>query len=222
MKLDINKKILSFNEIPSQAEAAEKSVILLRHSMRQSLCHGADPGLTPEGTDYALQCGSFLTGLSEAGFGASPRLRTIETAQALQSGGGFPETEIAICPEIRDTSLFSKPENLEIFIKDGTLTSRLQEYFTTGKADGMIDLAVYSENLLKFLTSSKFQSKNTILTSHDIVCASLLLPLDIYPFKLDDWCGYIQGAALFFAQGKWQVFYTVPDAANRQKYALFI
>lgn len=222
MEISINKKILSFREILPYALDAEKSVILLRHSMRQTLNNGSDPGLTPEGTAYALQCGTLLAGLSETAFGASPRKRTVETARSLQIGGGFPQTEIKVYPEIRDTSLFTHEDNLDIAIKEGKVAEILQEYFTTGKAGGMIDLDTYSAQLLQFLTGNVFEQRNTILLAHDIVCASLMLPLKIYPFKMDDWCGYIQGASLFLNRGKWHIFYTVPDAEKREKYALFV
>ena len=56
MELRIEKKLLSFRDIPALADRAERSVLLLRHSMRESLNHGTDPVLTPEGTAFARQC----------------------------------------------------------------------------------------------------------------------------------------------------------------------
>ena len=87
MKTIIHTQILSFKDMPILAKQYDRTVLLLRHSMRESLNNGMDPGLTPEGRNYALQCGSFLTGLEEVSFGSSPRKRTIETAQALQQDG---------------------------------------------------------------------------------------------------------------------------------------
>ena len=47
--------------------------------------------------------------------------------------------------------------------------------------------------------------------------------MKVYPFVMNDWCGYIQGAALFRSrQGGWSIYYTVPDAANRPKTAVFV
>ena len=57
----------------------------------------------------------------------------------------------------------------------------------------------------------------------DILLVALLSVYEVYPFKLDDWCGYVQGAALFRDKnGAWSIAYAVPDAAHRQKYALFV
>ena len=56
MDLQVENHILSFGEISSLAAGSERSVLLLRHSMRESLNHGTDPVLTPEGTAFAHQC----------------------------------------------------------------------------------------------------------------------------------------------------------------------
>ena len=222
MNVTVNRMILSFKDMPRLAEQCEKTVLLLRHSMRETLNNGIDPGLTAEGADYARQCGTFLAGMKEVSFGASPRKRTFETAQGLQNGGGFPVSEIETYPEISELGLFSHPENLAAMLKDGSLAEVLRSYFTTGKAPGTVDLEEYARGLSDFLTQSRFKSRNTILLSHDIVCVSLLLPRRVYPFKLDDWCGYIQGGALLCSKGQWQLHYIVPDAADRKQHALFV
>ena len=223
MKIKVQKGILSFKDIPSKAAKADQTVLLLRHSMRRSLNEGTfDPGLTPEGTAYAVECGRLLAGLPDVCFGASPRLRTIETARCLMQGGGFPESEISLYPQIRDTAIFTRPENLDIALTNGNVPQLLQAYFLTGKAEGMIDLPTASGNLLSFLTRTEFPSSCVVLTTHDIICATLLLVHAVYPFRLDDWCGYIQGGALFCHQGSWELYYTVPDSENRPKYTLFV
>ena len=222
MKLIVPTEILSFNDMPRLAEQFDRTVLLLRHSMRETLNHGLDPGLTEEGRNYALQCGKLLTGLADVSFGASPRKRTIETAQALQQGGELGDSDVDIYTEIQDTALFSRPENLALSLQNGNLPEILEKYFTTGKAPGTLDLADYSDKLLNFLAETKFKTRNTILLSHDIICASLLLPQKAYPFKLDDWCGYIQGGALLFSEETCHLHYIVPSADNRKKSALFV
>lgn len=222
MKLAVHTEILSFNDMPHLAEQFDRTVLLLRHSMRETLNHGLDPGLTAEGRNYALQCGKLLSGLADVSFGASPRKRTIETAQALQQGGKLGNSGIAVHTEIQDTALFTRPENLALSLQNGNLPEILEQYFTTGKAPGTLDLADYSEKLLNFLAGTKFRTRNTILLSHDIICASLLLPQKVYPFKLDDWCGYIQGAALLITDDTCHLHYIVPSAEERQKSALFV
>lgn len=223
MELQIKKKILSFLDIPALAARSEKSVLLLRHSMRESLNHGTDPVLTPEGTAFARQCGTLLAGLSEAGFGASPRKRAILTAEALKQEIDPAAGETAVFPELSDTAMFMRPDMLDSALRNSNIPDVLREYFTTGHTEGLIDRKDFASGLLQFLTSTDLKSKNTILITHDILIVCLLTHLKVYPFELTDWCGYIQGAALFrSAEGVWSVWYSVPDAANRPKTALFI
>ena len=224
MELEIRKGILSFGEIPGLSEESEKTVLLLRHSFRQSLNGGTyDPPLTEEGRAYAKKCGALLAGWKDVSFGASPRIRARQTAEALQSGGGFPEGEISVHPDIGDTAMFTKPEYLDSALASGGIAEKLDSYFSTGRAPNMIDLPVFARGLLDFLTGTDFGRKNAVLATHDILLVALLSVYEVYPFRLDDWCGYVQGAALFRDKnGAWSIAYAVPDAANRQKYALFV
>ena len=223
--MNIHPEIISFAEIPALAEKSQRSVLLLRHSIRESLVNGNyDPGLTDEGRKYAIDCGKLLTGLKDVGFGASPRKRTIETAQALMEGGNFQALqEILPCPEIYDHSMFESPQALEQAIDNGTIPVLFRQYFSTGKAEGMKDAKLFVADLLNFLTQSEFGAKNTILCTHDIVIVTLLYFSKVRLFTPDDWCGYVQGAALFLEKdNSWRLAYTVPDAANRQPYSLFV
>lgn len=223
MDLKVENRILSFREIPGLAAGSEKSVILLRHSMRESLNHGTDPVLTPEGTAFARQCGQLLAGLSEAGFGASPRKRAILTAEALKQEISPDPAETAVFPEIADTAMFMRSDLLDIALKKHNIPEILQQYFTTGHAEGLIGRKDFASGLLKFLTGTDFSCRNMILIAHDILIVCLLTHLKVYPFVMDDWCGYIQGAALFRShEGGWSIYYTVPDASNRPRTAVFV
>ena len=98
-----------------------------------------------------------------------------------------------------------------------------RQYFATGKAEGMIDAQTFVADLLNFLTQTRFNTKNTILCTHDIVIVTLLFFSKVRLFSPDDWCGYVQGAALFQDNNdSWNLAYTVPDAQNRQPYSLFV
>jgi len=224
MALHIEKNILSFGDIPRLAASSRKTVLLVRHSFRQSLNDGTyDPPLTREGTEYARSCGAFLAGLGETAFGTSPRLRARQTAEELMRGGGFPEEEMRVYPEIGDTAMFTRPEYLDAALASGGIAEKLKSYFSTGKAPNMIDLPVFARGLLAFLTETDFGRKNAVLATHDILLVALLSVYEVYPFRLDDWCGYVQGAALFRGEnGDWSIAYAVPDAEHRRKYALFV
>lgn len=222
--IQINHEILSFYDFTAVAERSVKTVLLVRHSYRESLKNGShDPGLTPEGWEYAKECGALLKGLKDVCYGSSRRQRTLQTIEALREGGELEQGEIRICPEIFDTAIFQKPEDLDITIDNGSLPRLLQSFYMTGKAERMIDLPVYHKKLFSFLTETSFEKKNVILASHDNIVAALLLPLNVYPFQQSDWCGYVQGAALYqSADGDWTIGYIVPDKTKRKKHALFI
>ena len=224
--LEVNREIISFKDIPAITEKSQKSVLLIRHSYRKSLQNGnPDPELTPEGWDYAVQCGSFLKGMKDVCFGSSPRRRTLQTIEGIIKGGelGNEESIIKPYPCLHDTAMFSPPEELMRTVEDHTLPQLLRTYYATGKAPSMIDLPDFAENLASFLTTTKFEKKNVILATHDIILIALLTYFKVYPFREDDWCGYVQGA--FFHQdqaGKWTIAYAVPDKDNRPKCKLFV
>ena len=59
--MNIVEKIISFEEAAQIANASTQSVLLLRHSYRESLANGNhDPSLTQAGWDYAVECGKLL------------------------------------------------------------------------------------------------------------------------------------------------------------------
>ena len=223
---NIHREIISFKDIPAITEKSQKSVLLIRHSYRKSLQNvNPDPELTPEGWDYAVQCGSFLKGMKDVCFGSSPRRRTLQTIEGIIKGGelGNEESIIKPYPCLHDTAMFSPPEELMRTVEDHTLPQLLRTYYATGKAPSMIDLPVFAENLASFLTTTEFEKKNVILATHDIILIALLTYFKVYPFREDDWCGYVQGA--FFHQdqkGVWTISYAVPDKNNRPQCKLFV
>ena len=218
-----NSEIVSFSEIPALSEKAVRSVLLVRHSMRESLQNGnLDPGLTPDGHKYALECGKLLSGWQDVCCGASMRRRTIETVRDLVRGANLPEQEIAPCPAIYDASMFTSEEDFAACLAQDNIHELLGHYFATGNAPKMIDIEQYTAQVTSFLTSEA-PAKNLLLSSHDIVIVALLQTLKVRQFQQDDWCGYIQGAFLSLNHdNNWQIHYAVPDKEKRQKYALFI
>lgn len=220
--INVNKNILSFNEAVKISAASSRSVLMVRHSFRESLTNGNhDPGLTAAGWEYAVECGKFLKGMNNVCFGASSRNRTVETVEALISGAGLGSRNIVHHPLLHDTAMFSKPENLGIAIENGSIPALLKSYFTTGSAPGMRPATEFVPELVSLLCGS-FPCPNVILSTHDIVVVALLSSLQVYEFKQDDWCGYVQGAFLYQQNSTWNIAYCVPDAKNRQKCQLFV
>ena len=220
--INTHKEIISFEDASKISAVSERSVLLVRHSYRESLVNGNhDPGLTAAGREYAIECGTFLKGMKNVCFGASSRKRTVETVEALISGAGFTASPIVHHPLLHDTAMFSPPENLGIAIENGTIPSLLKSYFLTGTAPGMRDLREYAPALLAFLTGD-FPCPNVILSTHDIVIVALLSCFKAWNFSPDDWCGYVQGAFLYRQNGVWNIAYCVPDKQNRPQTPLFV
>lgn len=224
--INVQKEIISFNEIPAVAAAADKSILLMRHSYRESLQNGnLDPGLTAEGWDFAVECGTFLKGMKEVCFGASPRKRTFQTVQAVIEGGslGDENSFIAAYPQLHDTAMFVYPESLGIAVDNNTIPQLLKQYYSTGKAPSMIGLKEFACGLADFLLNTEFEKKNVILASHDIIIVSLLSYFKVYTFYENDWCGYLHGAFLYSDKnGQWTICYAVPDKDNRKECRLFV
>ena len=214
--------MISFEDAVRLSAVSERSVLLVRHSYRESLVNGNhDPGLTAAGYEYAVECGKFLKGMKNLCFGASSRKRTTETVEALISGAKVTASDIVPCPLLHDTAMFSPPENLGIAIENGTIPSLLKSYFLTGSASGMRDIREYAPALLAFLTGD-FPCPNVILSSHDIVVVALLSFFKVWKFTPEDWCGYVQGAFLYRQNGTWKIAYCVPDKQNRPQTPLFV
>ena len=223
--MQVQHEILSFREVVALSRASVKTRLLLRHSMRRSLTEGLDPGLTPEGVDYALSCGKLLAGLEDLAVGASPRKRCFETAQNLIRGGTLPvkENEIFLCPEVGDDAMFHSPAEMKKALSSPHVKKLLETYYSSGGAPGMKPLNEFASVLTSFLTENAFEKRNVLLLTHDIVCVCLHLYWKTYPFRQDDWMGYIQG--VFFRQspeGLWSVSYVVPDVLTRGKSTLFV
>ena len=220
--INAHKEMISFEDTVKLSAVSERSVLLVRHSYRESLVNGNhDPGLTAAGYEYAVECGRFLKDMKNLCFGASSRKRTTETVKALISGPKFTASDIVPCPLLHDTAMFSPPENLGIAIENGTIPSLLKSYFLTGSAPGMRDIREYAPALLAFLTGD-FPCPNVILSSHDIVVVALLSFFNVWKFAPEDWCGYVQGAFLYRQNGSWNIAYCVPDKQNRPQTPLFV
>ncbi len=220
--INAHKEIMSFEEAARLSAVSDRSVLLVRHSFRESLVNGNhDPGLTAEGYEYAVESGKFLKDMKNVCFGASSRKRTTETVKALIAGANFAASDIVPCPLLHDTAMFSPPENLGIAIENGTIPSLLKSYYQTGTATGMRDIREYAPELLAFLTGD-FPCPNVILSTHDIVAVALLSYFKVWKFTPEDWCGYVQGAFLYLQNGIWNIAYCVPDKTNRPVTQLFV
>ena len=224
--MNVDQKTFSFRDVAERAARSGRTVLLLRHSMRESLKNGtSDPPLTPEGVEYARSCAGSLAALGHAGFGASPRIRGIQTAEALRKGmgKGVENETVRAVEEISDTAMFEYPERLDEALKGSDIPALLREYFSTGRCPGMKDMEPFAAGLARFLTETDFGCRNTILISHDIVIVALMSVLKAHVFTADDWCGYLEGAALFRSHdGKWSIGYVVPDLRTKKKMSLFI
>jgi len=221
----VNREPVLLGDIPALAEASDRTVLVVRHSIRESLRAGSvDPDLTPEGAELAQHCGRLLSGLgNDIVFAASPRTRTRRTAQHMMKGGGFPRQEVRDCPELGDLTIFAHPVDFEAMLRTRNTENVMREYFSTGHAEGLKDMRPFAAELLSFLTGTPFPASRTVIVSHDVLAMSILSALGVRRFLIEDWCGYLHGVLLTRGRdGKWTAAYAVPDFDAGKKHRLFV
>jgi len=221
----VNPDPVLFSRIPAAAAGAVRTVLMVRHSIRESLRAGSvDPALTPEGEELARRGGKLLAGLGGVvSFGASPRRRTRDTARCMMEGGGFHAQGIRDCPEIGDLTIFSHPVDFEAMLRTHNTENVMRDYFATGRAAGLKDMDGFAAELLHFLTETPFESPRRVFVSHDVLAMAILSALNVRRFAIDDWCGYLHGVLLTLdGNGTWTAAYAVPDYDAGKRHRLFV
>jgi len=221
----VNRQPVLLGSIPALADASDRTVLVVRHSIRESLRAGSvDPDLTPEGTALAHRCGRLLSGLgNDVLFAASPRTRTRRTAQCMMEGGGFPRRDVLDCPELGDLTIFSSPVDFEAMLRTRNTENVMREYYSTGHAEGLKDLRPFAAELTGFLTGTPFPASRTVIVSHDVLAMVILSALGVRTFSIEDWCGYLHGVLLTRGHdGVWTAAYAVPDYDAGKKHRLFV
>lgn len=218
-----NRSAVYYRDIPALADESVRTVLAVRHSIRESLRGSIDPGLTDEGIELAKRCGGELAKLGDVSFGVSPRLRTRQTAQYMIEGGGFPVRPVLECPELVDTSIFEQETDLVEMLRTRSTEKSLREYYATGHTAGLKDLKPFGEGLAHYLTGTEFATDRTILVTHDVLIIDILMALDVRAFTPEDWCGYLHGVLLTQDRsGAWTAAYAVPDHDEGKTYRLFV
>lgn len=221
----VNRDPILLGSIPAMADDSDRIVLVVRHSIRESLRAGSvDPDLTPEGAELAERCGRLLSGLgNDVFFAASPRTRTRRTAQRMMAGGGFPRQEVRDCPELGDLTIFAHPVDFEAMLRDHNTEPVMRAYYSTGHAEGLKDMRPFAEELLRFLTETEFPASRSVIVSHDVLAMAILSALGVRSFTIEDWCGYLHGVLLTRGRnGAWTAAYAVPDYDAGKKHRLFV
>ena len=221
----VNPEPVPFGSIPSIADDSVRTVLVVRHSIRESLrADSVDPDLTPEGAELARRGGRLLAGLGgDVLFGASPRKRTRNTALRMMEGGGFPSRPVREYPELGDLTIFSRPVDFEAMLRTRNTEAVMREYFSTGRAEGLKDMRPFAAELLEFLTETPFPAARMVLVSHDVLAMSILSALGVRAFSVDDWCGYLHGVLLTLDRnGGWTSAYAIPDYDTGRIHRLFV
>ena len=221
----VNREPVLLGNIHALADDSARTVLVLRHSIRESLRAGSvDPDLTPEGVELAERCGRLLSGLgNDVFFAASPRTRTRRTAQCMINGGGFQQRDVVDCPELGDLTIFARPVDFEAMLRTHNTVPVMREYYSTGHAEGLKDMRLFAEELLSFLTGTPFPASRTVIVSHDVLAMVILAALGVRAFTIEDWCGYLHGVLLTRGRdGIWTAAYAVPDYDAGKKHRLFV
>ena len=221
----INPAPVFYSAIPALTEQSVRTVLMVRHSIRESLRSvSIDPVLTPEGKELARRCGKLLSGLGQdIPFGASPHIRTRDTARCLIEGGGFRTRDIRDCLEIDDMTIFSHEVDFEAMLQTHNTENVMREYFSTGHAKGLKDMRPFGAQILEFLISEVFDAPCSVFVSHDVLIMAALSAVGVRNFSNDDWCGFLHGILLTRdAEGVWTAAYTIPDFDEGPPYRLFV
>ena len=221
----VNRKPVLLGNIPAIADGSVRTVLMVRHSIRESLRAGSvDPDLTPEGAELAMRCGRLIAGLGDdVMFGASPRQRTRNTAVCMMRGGGFRPQTVRECPELGDLTIFSHPVDFEAMLRTHNTENVMRDYFSTGHANGLKDMRPFADELLAFLTKTPFPAARAVFVSHDVLAMSILSALGVRMFSIDDWCGYLHGILLTQNRdGLWTASYAIPDYDAGKTHRLFV
>ena len=220
----VNPAPVPFGAVPSLVERSARTVLMVRHSIRESLrAASVDPALTREGRELARRGGKLLSGLGDVFFGASPRRRTHETAKCMIEGGAFPPQDVRDTPELGDLTIFSRPVDFQAMLRTHNTENVMREYFSTGHADGLKDLRPFAAQILSFLTEKHSDAPCDVFVSHDVLAMAVLTALGVRTFSIDDWCGYLHGILLTRDRdGVWTAAYTLPDCDSGKKFRLFV
>ena len=224
VSVKVNPTPVPFGAVPSLVERSARTVLMVRHSIRESLrAASVDPALTREGRELARRGGKLLSGLGNVSFGASPRRRTYETAKCMIEGGAFPPQDIRDAPELGDLTIFSRPVDFQAMLRTHNTEKVMREYFSTGHADGLKDLRPFAAQILNFLTEKHSDASCDVFVSHDVLAMAVLTALGVRSFSIDDWCGYLHGILLTRDRdGVWTAAYTLPDCDSGKKFRLFV
>ncbi len=202
------------------AAPTTRSRLLMRHAERPKIqeddpSFGENLGLTEAGRHMAHRCGATLAGITACTLGASPMRRTRLTATLLAAGMGLPGPTIFDAPEAGIAGLWvSDPIRLHAgYVREGSATFT-DRYLQDGHAEGYRPIHEGTAVMTDWLTQTDFGAACSVIISHDIFIAAFLQGLGVRTFSSRNWVGYLQGAALVEADGRWQAFYCVPDTTD--------
>ena len=202
-----------------------KYVALVRHAERPAIdpkdpTFGENLPITDAGKEMALRCGAQLAKKGPAAsawdFRASRLLRTRLTAAAIAEGAGAARDVVRISPEASIPGLWveDQAETHRHYEAEGSVpfTSRL---IKNGWAEGYRSVAESTRLALEWLDGDSLPGRFSIIVTHDVFVACLLLGMGEKRVDCDLWVGFLQGIALMrTTRGKWDFDWLVPDKNN--------
>jgi broad specificity phosphatase PhoE len=213
---------IDFKRIKQFLAEGCKVSLLIRHSERPTIVPGDMTfghalGLTPQGEAMAREAGTLLAGDYDVRFLSSPMRRCQLTAKYVAEGMGCVNPEVVEEPILGLKSFYYDDiEKLPGEMKRRGYINYMLDYLGTGSAPYSHDVCIATPKMVAWLQEQTTQQV-TVLVSHDIFIAALLVGVQARSFTADDWLWYLQGAALILTpQQEWCLMPCVPSLEGLQ------
>ena len=194
---------MTIDELKAELRKGARVVLQVRHAERPKMdpddpTFGDSLHLTREGVRTARLFGESLAEFADnAGFAASPLVRTRETAAFIAEGMGLKGAPVPTDDLIGNGSFFydDPSEVLKVF-KDKEFFKACFEYFEKGALRGFRDLHEAADALERWLDGHAAGRRLFVAVTHDCFAAAFLAARGAYgPFSRKNWVRFLDAAA---------------------------
>ena len=206
---------MNLEDVRDELRQGNRVLLMVRHAERPHLDHedptfGAELPITENGRRAAEAYGARLREFANVvQFYASPRRRTVMTAEAIARGMGVTAPDIPTDDKIGNDSFFFT-DQLAVFelFRDGSFYEKVVTYLRNGRQIGFADIHAAADALEEWALE-RFTGQLGIFTTHDLYNGAYLTARGaVKSFTEDTWVQFLDAAAIIIS----------PD--GRRRYAL--
>jgi len=207
---------MTLGDVAAELRGGSRVILQVRHAERPKIdprdpTFGDRLPLTAEGVRTARLFGEALREFAgDAGFLASPLLRTRMTAALIAEGMGVRDPAVAVDGRIGNDSFYysDTTEVLDLFTPPENFFPACIEYMATGRQRGFNPLGAATDALEEWLFA-RFEGRLLVAATHDLYIAAFLAARGAYADRSrETWPRFLDAAATLVA----------PDGSRR--YAL--